>query len=82
MSDYEAALATANLTIQQVKNLIRSTVKALEDKKLSGSEYMRLGLQSTQLGIAIIVALEDTTPEERKDLLYVLGHSSLTMEDT
>lgn len=82
MPDYDEALATANLTIQQAKNLIRSTVKALDDKKLSGSEYLRLSMQATQLGLAIITTLEDSTPEERKALLYVLEHSELVLTGT
>ncbi len=81
MPDYDAALATVNLTIQQAKNLIRSTVKALEDNKLSGGEYLRLGMQSTQFGLGIYTILEDLTPDERKDLLYVLEHSELTLTD-
>ena len=82
MPDYEAALATENLIFQQTKNLIRSTVKALDDKKLSTSERLRLEMQALQLGISIYTALEDSTPEARKDLLYVLGHSVLVLEGT
>ena len=81
MSQYEEALATANLTIQQAKNLIRSTVKALEDKRLSSGEHIRLGMQASQLGLGILTILEDLTSEGRTDLLYVLEHSMLMLED-
>ena len=82
MPDHDEALATANLIVQQAKNLIRSTVKALDDKKLSGSEYLRLSMQAAQLGLAIITTIEDSIPEERKALLYVLDHSVLMLECT
>ena len=80
MSDYEAALAIENLLFQQTKNLIRSTVKALDDSKLSDRERLRLGMQATQLGFALYTTLEDSTPEERKDLLHVLEHSELVLK--
>ncbi len=80
MPDYEEALAIENLLFQQTKNLLRSTVKALDDDKLSDRERLRLGMQATQLGFVLYTTLEDSTPEERKHLLYVLEHSELVLK--
>ena len=73
-------LATVNGQLKAFMYLMVEASKAAADGKISGSEWVRLGAQGSQLALGLLLVAQDMTAEERKALPYVGAHTHLEFD--
>jgi len=76
---YEEATAVINDIHMQLAMLARNIVSALDDNKVSTFEAMSIGMRGMSTASAIMGMFRLTSPEVRKDILYVLERGQWTM---
>lgn len=77
----EAALQMANSLRGQVAELVSGVVKAVDDNRLDALEVVAVTMQASQLASVIIGFARRSTREERRDLLFVLQHARLVLDE-
>ena len=72
---HDQALAIVNMMHEQLADLARAIVTALNDGTVAPWEGMQLGMQGMTLASSVMALVQGLDTATRDDVLYVLEHS-------
>jgi hypothetical protein len=76
---YDAAVAQVNDMKQQLAELARGIISALDDRKVTPMEGMMLGQRGLMFAMTLVTMLQGLPPEQLKGVLYVLEHGRIVL---